>query len=199
MTRARHLSTASLVALARRPARRLAAWESAHLSSCDRCAEEARGFRTLAACLGEPLAEPPAGVVARAWALVEPRPPRRAERSRYGLARLVFDSDEGRAVAAVRAPIASRHQHWQAPGADVDVRLEGPGLGAEATLVGQLLPRGPALRTPAHGTVWLLEAGRRPRWAPLGPSGEFTLPAPGGRRWALWLDWGPLRLRLESP
>jgi hypothetical protein len=199
LTRARHLSTASLLALARRPARRVAAWEAAHLETCAPCAEEARLFQSLASCLREPVTEPPAGVVARAWALVEPRAPRRVDRSRYGVARLLFDSHAGLVAAGVRAPTASRHQHWRAQDADVDVRLEGPGLGAEAALVGQILPRGTGIRPPAQGTVWLIEAGRRPRWSLLGPSGEFTLPAPRGRRWALWLEWGRLRLRLESP
>jgi len=198
VTRTRHLSTTSLLALARRPARRLAAWESAHLSMCTRCAEEAEAFGMLATSFSEPAPEPPPGVVARAWALVEPRPPRREDRARYGIMRLIFDSGGDRAMAGVRAPIASRHQHWQAEGADVDVRLEGPGLGAEAALVGQVLPRHPVTALTAHGMVWLLESGRRPRWSLLGPSGDFALPAPQGRRWSLWLEWGDLRLRLES-
>ncbi len=199
MTRARHLSTASLLALARRPPQRLPVGETSHLGQCARCREEVRVLGTLADYLREPAPDPPPGVVARAWALMEPRPPRLEERARYRIARLVFDSRDARAAAGVRAPIATRHQLWRAAGVDIDVRLEGSGLGVEAALMGQVLPRRREVSQPAHGTVWLLESGCRPRWSLLGPSGDFTLPAPRGRRWALWLEWDGLRLRLESP
>jgi hypothetical protein len=83
--------------------------------------------------------------------------------------------------------------------ADFDVRIEPPGLGAVGLLLGQVLPRRPRAQDPLGGNAWLFERGRRPRWAAFGGSGEFALPLPRGRRWTLWVEWGALRARLESP
>src|SRR5206468_10827014 len=129
------------------------------------------------------------GVVARAWALLTPEAPRRSEIDRFAAGRLIFDSHEAFAVTGIRAPSASRHLVWRAPGADIDLRLEETGLGSAAGLTGQILPRSRA-RHPGSGDVWLAERGRPPVWSPLGPNGEFTLPAPRSDRWALWLKWG---------
>jgi hypothetical protein len=196
--RQRHLTGAEMLVLVRTD-RRLAAGRARHAIDCPRCRAEVDALRDLAAYLRHPAPAPPAGTVARAWALVEPRAPRRSEMRRFRLALLMFDNQRLPVAAGARGTPMARNQMWRTEAADVDVRLDAGGLGAAPRLVGQLLPRGRGRLPVGQGTVWLLEPRRPPRWAALGASGEFSLPAPSQRRWSLCVEWGSLRLRLEAP
>ena len=168
----------------------------AHLGRCTRCRGALTDLRALRDHLAKRWAEPSEGAVARAMALVAAPAPRRAEWDRFRLARLIYDSRGHEPAYAVRAAATARHQLWRLPEADLDLRLEGPGVGAAPVLLGQVLPRGRRRERPDDGTVWIVERGARARSAVLGGSGEFTLPAPRSERWVLWLEWGSLRLRV---
>jgi len=192
-----HLSDSVLVSMAlRRTPPSRAGRAHAHLATCPRCAHDLSTLRGLHEHLARRWPEPSEGTLSRALALVAPRPPRRADWDRFRLARLVYDSRWQEAAHAVRATAATQHQVWRLPSADLDLRLEGPGVGAAPTLLGQILPRRRRRRAPASGTVWIVESGAEPRSVVLGSTGEFSLPAPRSERWALWLQWGPLRLRV---
>jgi hypothetical protein len=197
MKQTRHLADAVLVAMAlRRLAARARASAARHLETCARCAQEVASLEALREYLDRPLADPPEAVVARAWTLMEPAAPRSTDSNRFRVARLIYDSGAVETAHGVRAPAASRHQVWRAPGADVDLRFEGPGLSVEPVLLGQILPRAARTTHPESGAVWMMQRGLRPVWTVFGPSGEFTLPVPSRRRWVLWLEWGSLRMRL---
>src|SRR5262249_11532144 len=168
----------------------------AHLATCTRCARDLPALRTLHEHLARRRPEPSEGTVSRALALLPPRPPRRAEWDRFRLARLLYDSRWQEAAHAVRATAAAQHQVWRLPSADLDLRLEGPGVGAAPILLGQVLPRQRRRRAPAFGPVWIVERGAEPHSVVLGSTGEFSLPAPRSERWVLWLEWGRLRLRV---
>ncbi len=195
MTR-RHLTHAELLALALRNAR-LSPAATRHLAGCALCREEVEDFRLLREVAGEPATGPSPGALERASALFRPRAPRRADAHHFLRARLVWDSEPATAAASLRAPSWTLHQLWRTDVADVDVREERAGLGTPATLVGQVFPLRPSPESLA-GNVWLVEPGRRPQWAALGPAGDFVFPAPARRPWALWLEWGAVRLRLEQ-
>lgn len=198
MTRAPHCSDAMLLVLVRRPDPAASGPTARHLERCGRCRVTLTDLKTLRAHLRVLPAEPAAGVLARACALMEPRPPRRGEASQFKLATLLYDSDaRARArVAGVRAPGIARQQLWRIPGADVDIRFEPPGLGAPGLLGGQVFPRRRPTGASPRGKVWLIQRGRRPEGVSLDESGEFELPAPQHRGWSLWLEWGELRARL---
>jgi hypothetical protein len=193
-----HLPGATALALARRPGARIPSVAARHLTNCLRCRQDVEDLRRLVEALRYPAPEPPAGVIARAWALVEPRAPRGERHPRFLLARLVYDSGLNALATGLRGPVATRHRVWRTRRADVDVRVESAGLGSAATLVGQILPRTPLPSVPRGGTAWLREGARRPRWAVISPSGEFSLPAPRSDRWVLRLTWDGLHLLLEA-
>jgi hypothetical protein len=197
MKAAAHLSAAEWLVAGSRGAR-LRPRSQRHLDACRRCRADVDRLARLARYLREPAPEPAAGILARAWALVEPRAPRRREWDRFAVARLVHDTSRA-AAAGLRAASRPRAQRWRHRDADVDLRIDPGGLGAPPTLTGQVLPRRASAAAPAYGLIWLLEPRRRPRWASLDRGGEFSLPAPQGRRWAVCLEWGDLRLRLEMP
>jgi hypothetical protein len=143
------------------------------------------------------LPEPPDEVMERAFALLEPPPPRLRHGAAFSRGRLMIDTGGG-LKAGLRGPAGSRHKVWRAPGVDVEIEIRGPSPGARAVLVGQVLPRRRPRRRPDSGDVWLIHGRRSHFWAPLGPSGEFTLPAPAGPGWAILLAWGRTLLRLDS-
>lgn len=195
--RGHHLSEAALLALTRRADARVPESSKYHLMKCRRCEQLLHDLRTLERHLSTEPLEPPAGVVLRAWALREPQPPKRSDASRFVLARIVYDTGATPMVSRVRAATVATQQLWRLSAADLDLRLEPAGLGTPGLLLGQILPRGPLTSGPLGGTVWLIVRGRRPRWAMVGASGEFTLPSPQSRHWSLWVDWGTLRARVE--
>src|SRR5437016_400335 len=194
-----HLPDSALLALAARPDARLPRAALARLGSCGRCSGDLEDLRLLAESVRDPWAEPPTDVLDRVYALVEPPPPRRAEWRRVPPARLVFQGGLAAASpAGLRAPVGIRHEVWHAAGAEVDLRIQGPGLGARALLLGQVLPRSSRRAMKGAGTLWYFEPGRPVRTHALNETGEFSLPAPRGARWALWIEWGALRLRIEK-
>lgn len=200
MTRGRHLGDAELLALALRERARVPARAVTHLAGCARCAADLHDVTLLRETAGDATPEPSAGVLARAWALLPPRAPRMAARSQFVLARRIRSSDDVPPAAAsgLRGPTAAVHALWHTADAEVDVRIEPPGLGSAGALLGQVFPRTAHVpRTP--GAVWLIERGRGARWAPLGAAGDFVLPAPARRHWTLMVEWGALRMRLEHP
>jgi hypothetical protein len=200
MRRSPHLTDGTLWSLVwDRASPGLAARAAAHLERCSRCRELLVDLHALREHLAARWPEPREAAVIRAMALVGPPAPRRSERNRFELARLVYDGGAEEPVHAVRAAAASRHQVWRLPAADLDLRLEGAGLGADPILFGQVLPRKPVSPRPDPGTVWIVQRGAPSHWAVLGSSGEFSLPAPRPGRWTLWLEWGALRMRLVSP
>jgi len=199
MTRARHVPDAVLLARSRRPDARFPVSAERHLERCTRCRRWLADLVALGRYLSTAPSEPSAGVVARACALVESRPPQPRDASRFVVARLVYDTGAAPAAQGVRAPVAARQQLWRIPRADLDVRIEPSGLGSPGMLIGQVFPRRGLDSDFRGGAVWLIERSRPPRWASLGAAGEFTLPAPQGRRWSLWVEWGAVRARLELP
>lgn len=194
----RHLSSATLLELLAKVHTEVPAGALKHLRECARCSGDLADLRLLAASLRDTGTEPSSEALARAYALLEPKLPRRSEVKCFTLARLVHDSGSFPAVPSVRAPMGSRQQVWRTPEVDVDLRLEGSGLGSPAALLGQVLPRGRRRSPSSEGRVWLLEPGRAVSSSSVTQSGEFALPAPRSRRWRIWLAWGPLRLRVES-
>lgn len=200
MTRTAHLSDSQLLALALLPdSAATAPHETAarHPAVCERCRRELTDLRALREHLSHALAEPREGVLNRAWALMPPAPPRSSDMGRFSLARLVYDSGAAELAQVIRGTLSSRHQVWRVRGADVDLRLEGPGLGTGPLLLGQVLPRGARSSLSSLGTVWMTQRGLPPHWCALGSSGEFTLPVPVRSRWVLWVEWGALRARLD--
>jgi hypothetical protein len=195
MKKERHLTGSEVIA---------AAWNdpvggaSARLReqrACTSCRADIVDFRELRRVLAQRSEEPSEGVVLRATALMVPSPAR-ADLGRFRLARLLHDSGRLEHRTQVRAPAASRHQLWRAANADIDLRLEGPSLGTEALLIGQVLPHRRHARI-GEGSAWLREGRGRPRWAPISTSGEFSLPRPSGRRWTILLEWGAVRARIR--
>ena len=77
-------------------------------------------------------------------------------------------------------------------------RSSTPRTAAPATWSGRSCPSRRRVRRVSSGDIWLEEPGEDAHWALLDPSGEFTLPAPRGRRWALWIDWGGWRVRVRG-
>lgn len=196
MTPPAHLTDATVLSLASglgSPG--LARRAQTHLARCDRCRRSLADLGSLREHLARHWLEPPEATVSRAMAMMAAPPPRRADWDRFRLARLIYDSGGYEAAYAVRAATAAQHQVWRLPAADLDLRVEGPGVGAVPVLMGQVLPRKRGER-PSSGTVWIVERGARARSAVLGSSGEFSLPAPRSERWVLWLEWGSLRLRV---
>ena len=193
-----HLSSATLFELLAQAHTELPSAALKHLRECARCSGDLADLRLLAASVPDTRTEPSSEALARAYALLEPKLPRRSEVKGFTLARLVHDSGSFPAILSVRAPMGSRQQIWRTPEVDVDLQLEGPGLGSPAELLGQVLPRGRRRLPSSQGRVWLLEAGRDIASSGVTQSGEFALPAPRSRRWRIWLAWGPLRLRVES-
>lgn len=198
--RADHLADAELVALSRRAGSARPARLAAHLARCSRCRGTLRAFELLRAALRLAPAEPGAGTVARAWAIMEPREPRSPRagaQNPFLIARLISDSGEAVRAGVVRAPIASRQRVWRIPGADVAIRMEPPGLGSAGFLHGQILPRKPGALPILGGHVWLYRGARLAQSGVLGASGDFELAVPESRKWRLWLEWGEFRAQLE--
>ena len=199
MNRPVHLDDALVLDLVTQPEFELPAEASAHLESCPRCAADVRELREIVAHARDHGAEPPAAIVARVLALMPPAAPR-AHRSRaYPFARLVFDSHAAQPeLMALRAMTAVRQLAWHIEGLVIDAEIEHSLTGEGGHLVGQITPESPASERVESGDIWLEERGHDPVWAPLDPSGEFSLPAPRGRRWSLWIDWGRWRVRVRG-
>ncbi len=194
MTARRHLSTAEVLSLLELGTDGPRARAEGHLFTCAPCRLELEHYRALRS--GIPTEGPSEAALLRAFALVRPPAPRRAERVRYAAPRLVYDSrTEIAAVAGLRGPGAGGHLAWSAARADVEVRWGEEGAAGGAMMTGQVLPRGEV--APGQvGDVWLEQSGAPIAWSMLGPSGEFTLPVPRTRKWRILLAWGDLRLRL---
>lgn len=197
MRRSPHVPNATLHALILRSGARVPPREVEHLLGCKRCRAELEDHRLLHDVLKSPLEEPSAGTIARACALMVPRLPSRSLRSRFRIARLVYDSEIDAPRFGIRG-LEARHQVWQTALVDIDVRIAGGGIGARPSLVGQVLPRGGRRLPDDAGFVGLVERGRSAEWVGVGSQGEFVLPAPRGRRWTLWLEWGQQRLQLVT-
>lgn len=192
-----HLSDAMLVVLARHPERAAHARVASHLARCARCRTLLDRFRMLRESMSDPPMAPGRSVLASVFSLAEARPARGSDASRMMRARLLHDSGPLPAAQGLRTESATREQLWRIPGADVDVRIQPPGLGSPGVLHGQLFPLRRDAVAVEDGGVWLIEKGRRSAWSPLGDHGEFELPAPSVTRWALWLEWRGVRVRLE--
>lgn len=193
----RHLRDVEAVVAARRGGHRLPPASGRHLADCRVCKADVRDFKTLSAQYLDAANEPQAGALARAWSLIGPKPPRRADLGRFEIAKLIRDTTSDGAVG-LRAAAAQRAQFWRARRVDVDLRMDPGGLGSAPMLIGQLLPRHQRFGA-SHGIVWLWESNRQPRWSSLTTAGEFVLPAPRGKKWKLCIEWGLIRLRLEVP
>lgn len=199
MTPLRHMSAEALLRHAL--GGRLAAAEARHLADCPRCREDLADFVALAAALrGEaaasPVTSPSAAALARTLALLPTRRPTGAAARRFVTATPSYDSVATFGGAGLRAVAEGRHVIWSSPEADLDVKLQAAGPGTRPLLLGQVLPR---LAPPAgDGGVWLTEPRRPAQFAALGVGGEFTFPAPAGARWTLWLEWGPIKMKVNS-
>lgn len=196
--RVSHPPVAALLPLAADSAARPTGAEARHLEECSRCRADLTHLRVLAASVQNSAAEPPIDVLQRAYELIHIVPPRGSQSKLFLPARLIFDSKAAPALAAGRAPMPRWHQVWRTVPADVDVQLEGSGIGSKPELLGQILPRGRRQSPDAEGTAWLFEHGQLSSAATIWPSGEFILPAPRHARWDLCLAWGRLRLRINS-
>jgi hypothetical protein len=198
MKRTAHLTDALVMELVTVAGHELPAAAAAHLESCARCTEDVRELRELVAHVRDHGAEPPAALVAGVLALMAPAAPK-PHRSRYfPLAQLVYDSHAASPELSLRAATALRHLAWTIEGLAIDAEIEHGSHGGGGHLVGQVVPEPPARAPHTAGDIWLEEPGEEPHWALLDATGEFTLPAPRGRRWALWIDWGGWRVRVRG-
>jgi hypothetical protein len=194
MTARRHLTTEELLAAVDASP---VASAAAHLSACPRCRAEIAHLRAYRGRRTRGDEGPGESALLRAYALLRPAGPRGVERRGFELPTLVYDSRTPElGTQGVRAAAGGRHLAWRAAAADVEVRWADTGGSSGGRLTGQVLPRGQ--RNPElAGDAWLEEPGRSAEWGLLDPSGEFTLPAPHGRKWRILLRWGALRLRLN--
>jgi len=193
-----HPPVAALLPLAADSGAHPSGAEATHLEGCPRCRADLTHLRAFAASLRNGAAEPPTEVLQRAYELIHVVPPRGSQSKLFRPARLIFDSKAALGLGGVRAPSPGWHQVWRTVPADVDVQLEGSGIGSKPELLGQILPRRRRQSPEAEGTAWLFERGRFSSAAAISTSGEFTLPAPRRARWDLCLAWGRLRLRIKS-
>ena len=120
-----------------------------HLAGCARCREDQAWARSLERALREgPLAEPPARLVEKAYALF-PRPLRQespglAARLRALVATLVRDSAIEPLPAGVRAGTGvPRQLLFEAGSVDIDLKLLPGESGRTMSLYGQVAPRDP--------------------------------------------------------
>ncbi|HEY6195332.1 MAG TPA: hypothetical protein VI504_09845 [Candidatus Eisenbacteria bacterium] len=199
MKRTAHLTDALVLELVTGPAIVLPPAATTHLESCTRCATDLRELRELVVHVRDGgTEEPPAALLARVWALMPPAPPKPRMSRLFPLAPLVYDSHAALPSPGLRAVTAVRHLAWRSGGLVIDAEVEQASTGGGGHLMGQVVPE-PAVDSPQEpGDVWLEEQGGETHWAPLDPGGEFSLPAPRGRRWSLWIDWGGRRVRLRG-
>ena len=195
MKDARHLDANELLALVSPEHGEPAGRVVRHTAQCSPCRLEVEHFVALRNRTRVPAELPGEAALLRAYGLLRSATPRPAERVRYARPRLVYDSRTEAAVAGIRAPAPGRHLAWRGDAADVEVRWNDRGPTDAGVLTGQVLPRGELAEAPV-GDVWLEQRGLPVEWCLLGPSGEFTLPAPHGRSWRILVRWGDLKLRL---
>ncbi len=198
MKRTAHLTDALVLELVTQPGLELPAAAVSHLGTCPRCTADVRELRELVAHVRDRGAEPPAAVVAGVLALMPPAAPKPHRSRQYPLALLVYDSHAAQPALALRAATALRHLAWKTEGLAIDAEIEQASPGGTGHLVGQIVPESPARAPMGSGDIWLEEPGSDAHWAVLDASGEFSLPAPRGRRWSLWIDWGGWRVRVRG-
>lgn len=203
MKRTAHLTDALVLELVTHAELALPTSASAHLASCARCAADVRELRELVAHTRDRDAEPPATVLANVLALMPPAAPKAYKSRAYPLALLVYDSHAAQPDLSLRAVTAVRQLAWRIDGLAIDAEIEFASTGEGGHLVGQVMVDEPTSQSSAShsahsGDIWLEEPGRDPHWAPLDASGEFSLPAPRGRKWSLWIDWGRWRVRVRG-
>jgi hypothetical protein len=198
VTRTAHLTDALVLELVTESATELPAAAATHLASCPRCTADVHELRELVAHVRDTGAEPPAALLASVLALMPPVAPRSHAGRHYPIARLVYDSHAALAGMGLRGAATLRHLAWRSEGLAIDVEIEPASQRSAGHLVGQVVPEPPARAPHEAGDIWLEEPGEDPHWALLDPSGEFSLPAPRGRRWSLWLDWGGWRVRVRE-
>ena len=198
MKRTAHLTDALVLELVTQPELALPAAAATHIDVCLRCAADVRELRELVAHVRDRDAEPPAALLAGVLALMPPAAPKSHRSRNYPLARLVYDSHSAMPEMALRGATALRHLAWRSEGLAIDAEIEPGSPRGAGHLVGQVVPEPPAHAPHEAGDIWLEEPGEEPRWAMLDPTGEFSLPAPRGRRWSLWLDWGGWRVRVRG-
>lgn len=198
MKRTAHLTDALVLELVTQPAPDLPAAAATHLGSCPRCTADLRELRELVAHVRDRDAEPSAALLAGVLALMPPAAPRPHRGRDYPLARLVYDSHSALPEMGLRGAATLRHLAWRAEGLAIDAEIEPASSRGGGHLVGQVVPEPPGRAPHEAGDIWLEEPGEEPHWALLDPTGEFSLPAPRGRRWSLWLDWGGWRVRVRG-
>jgi hypothetical protein len=136
--------------------------------------------------------------MSKVLSLMPPEAPGARRSRHYPLAQLVYDSHAALPEMSLRAATALRHLAWKIEGLANDAEIERDPTGRGGHLVGQVMPEPPAQAPREPGDIWLEEPGREAHWALLDASGEFSLPAPRGRRWSLWIDWGGWRVRVRG-
>ena len=201
MKRTAHLTDALVLELVTAPQAALPAGAESHLDACTQCAADVRELRDLVAHVrgaDDTAYEPPAELLAKVWALVPLAAPKSRMSRHYPLGALVYDSHAALPDMALRAVTAMRHMAWRIEGLSVDAEIEQASAGSVGHLIGQIVPEPPGQTPSEPGDVWLEEQGGETHWAPLDRSGEFTLPAPRGRRWSLWIEWGRWRVRFRG-
>jgi hypothetical protein len=198
MNRTAHLTDALVLELVTEPALDLPAAAAAHLETCPRCTADVRALRELVAHVRDREAEPPPALLASVLALMPPAAPRPHRSRHYPMAQLVYDSHSALPELGLRGTATLRHLAWRSEGLAIDAEIEPASPRGGGHLVGQVVAEPPARAPQEAGDIWLEEPGEDPHWALLDPSGEFSLPAPRGRRWSLWIDWGGWRLRVRG-
>lgn len=198
VNRTAHLTDALVLELVTQPALDPPAPAARHLETCARCSADVRELRELVAHERDRDAEPPAALLAGVLALMPPASPRSDRGRHYPVARLVYDSHSALVDMGLRAAATLRHMAWRSEGLAIDAEIEPASPRGGGHLVGQVVPEPPGRAPHVAGDIWLEEPGEDPHWALLDPSGEFALPAPRGRRWSLWLDWGGWRVRVRG-